>query len=242
MDGIAFWARRSPNGQEGIRVAVADKYVDDDMSYLSLKYDPNRPRYCERKVVCGCQNHKPCTPVQVIDNEFDLNGNRLRYAAGSPNTIRGPIAENNGISVINMAGDPAKGPDGKTLTMPNGTVPSLYNGETQTGQSFDSDVYDTRTEYFCFDPAADPIPPPGTPYPQVTDRVYQNPRITAPDPAHYTPCGAGFFCNIAVPPITNIDQQISPPPKSPVQLPVTDMTLNRTSRIQLPTLQSSPLQ
>ncbi len=65
-DGVSFWARRGPNGQPGIRVNVGDKGTDDDISYLTTRYnathpdeDP-QPLYCQRLRECACRNHKAC--------------------------------------------------------------------------------------------------------------------------------------------------------------------------------------
>ncbi len=248
-EGISFWARRSPNSQEGIRLAVADKYVDDDMSYLSMKYNvahpgynDQHPRYCERKVVCGCLNNKPCTAVQVTDNTFDVDGNRVKWSAtDSSGNVRGPLALDyidptdtpdniHGHSLIDMSGDPVTGANGQPVTMPDGSTVREYQGPTGTtitgqgyssGQPFDSDYMpNTRTEYFCFDSAVDPTPPPGTPLSQIINRGYQNLRITASDPYLYLqdPVG-GFYINTAAP---GIIDQIDSTPANLVQLPVTD--------------------
>lgn len=66
-EGISFWARRGPDGQPGLRVAVGDKRTDDDLSYFSYRQDPDAPRYCERVKECGCRS-KPCT--EYIDPNF----------------------------------------------------------------------------------------------------------------------------------------------------------------------------
>lgn len=61
-DGISFWARRSNNSQPGIRLALGDKYTDDDLNYLQYHINPDDERFCERKEECGCRNlSKPCT-------------------------------------------------------------------------------------------------------------------------------------------------------------------------------------
>lgn len=61
-EGVAFWARRGPNGQAGIRIAVGDKYTDDDISYVqATDYNvPPEQRYCIQYKECGCRT-KPCT-------------------------------------------------------------------------------------------------------------------------------------------------------------------------------------
>jgi hypothetical protein len=35
-EGVSLWAKRGPDSQASVRVMVADKYVDDDLAYLSL--------------------------------------------------------------------------------------------------------------------------------------------------------------------------------------------------------------
>jgi hypothetical protein len=70
-EGVSFWARRGVQGQS-IRVAVGDKYTDDDLAYvdyydraLDLPEDVDHPRarkpYCRRKLECDCPLGKPCT-------------------------------------------------------------------------------------------------------------------------------------------------------------------------------------
>lgn len=65
-DGVSFWARRGPNGQPGIRVNVGDKGTDDDISYLTTRYNAThpdeepQPLYCQRLRECACRNHKAC--------------------------------------------------------------------------------------------------------------------------------------------------------------------------------------
>ncbi len=221
-EGIAFWARRSPNSQEGIRIAVADKFVDDDMSYLSMKYDPSRPRYCERKVVCGCQNNKPCSSVKAVDNVFDADGHRVKWAAtnGAGKTRLRLAVDGDKIddvehypnllaelskrhSLINMSGEVIPDPiTAKKLTFDDGTQVFVYNGlgANGDGQPYDTDLYVARDESFCFDPAVDPVPPDGTPLSQILNRGFQSTRITASNPTQYVPSSPnGFFYNIAKP-------------------------------------------
>ncbi len=213
--GIAFWARRSPNSQEGIRLAVADKYVDDDMSYLSYKYDKNRPRHCERRTVCSCPNNKPCTAINVIDNQYDVEGNRLKWAAaGLTNTVRGNIAvDSNGRSLINMSGDVITD-NGQARTFPDGSKVTAFEGWNGSGQPYETDVMPWVTRKFCFDPAVDAVPPDGTPYQQVVDRAYRNPWFTTFDPYRFTPCGQGFYCDTANSTLT------TPPSSDPIQVPL----------------------
>lgn len=70
-EGIAFWARRGVEGQSGLRVMLADKYTDDDLSYMAMynrlvePSDDSMPRptelHCRRFLVCNCPLGVPCT-------------------------------------------------------------------------------------------------------------------------------------------------------------------------------------
>jgi len=225
-EGISFWARRSPNSQDGIRIAVADKYVDDDMSYLSMKRDRDlklagksnqeRPRYCERKVVCGCQNNKPCTPILVTDNVFDRDGNRVKWnALDGDQRRKGRIAvdgppmydastpealheiRHNRRSLINLSGEAKPNPNmGGAKTFDDGEAIMVFNGFGGGGQPYDSDVLVQREETFCFDPAVDPTPPAGTPVGQIINRSYQYQRVIPANGPSYGQLGPlGFFTN-----------------------------------------------
>jgi hypothetical protein len=229
-EGIAFWARRSPNSQDGLRIAVADKFVDDDMSYLSERLDQqrtiagkenaNHPRSCERKVICGCQNNKPCTPVKAVHNIYDMNGTRVRWSgANGSQQVRGRIAVDgprmdaitsqadideirlHRHSLIDLGGDAVRDPaTNKELTFDDGETVKVFNGFGGLGQPFDSDVLVPVTASFCFDPNVDPVPPDGTPLGQIIDRGYQNNRITAATGPVFQPRGPfGFFTNQSAP-------------------------------------------
>jgi hypothetical protein len=58
-EGISFWARRGPDSQPSMRVAVGDRNSDDDISFLETEGGIS-PLRCERVKECGCPNHKPC--------------------------------------------------------------------------------------------------------------------------------------------------------------------------------------
>jgi hypothetical protein len=70
-EGISFWARRGPDSQAGIRVAVGDQYTDDDIAYYMYREDSDkppaerRPLFCDRVRECACLNHMPCTTFQA---------------------------------------------------------------------------------------------------------------------------------------------------------------------------------
>lgn len=219
-EGIAFWARRSPNSQPGIRVAVADKYTDDDMMYLSQKYSqamdltPPLPRYCERNVQCGCTNSKPCTPVQALYLKFDVDGNRVKWAQDPKDTDvnhckRVMAIDASGRSLINLSGEVVKNDQGQPKTFPDGSKVTPYNGcpstdGTANGQPWQTDVMEVKTYGFCFDPAVDPTPPPGTRLEKITNRVWQTDiplgvkaedfQQTVVSPVNdYNVCGSNIF-------------------------------------------------
>ena len=64
-DGISFWARRGPDSQPLLRVMIGDRRTDDDISFLMYEADPERPRFCERNLKCGCPLGLPCTELTV---------------------------------------------------------------------------------------------------------------------------------------------------------------------------------
>jgi hypothetical protein len=58
-EGISFWARQGPNNTAAIRVYVADRQLDEDVS--ALEYNAGLTPLCGRARECGCRNHRPCT-------------------------------------------------------------------------------------------------------------------------------------------------------------------------------------
>jgi hypothetical protein len=78
-DGISFWARRGTESQGAIRVALGDKYTDDDLnvdasppqeilaadrSLQRLGEDDGidvEQKQCKRARVCSCDGNRPCT-------------------------------------------------------------------------------------------------------------------------------------------------------------------------------------
>jgi len=62
-DGVSFWARRGPDGQPLLRVMIADRRTDDDVSFLMSRDVPEEPRFCERNLKCSCPEDLPCTEV-----------------------------------------------------------------------------------------------------------------------------------------------------------------------------------
>jgi hypothetical protein len=70
-DGISFWARRTNDSQPGIRLALGDKYTDDDLSYLQYHINPNDERFCERNQECGCPGGRECVNGACYDPRVD---------------------------------------------------------------------------------------------------------------------------------------------------------------------------
>ncbi len=62
FDGIAFWARRGPEGQNSFSVGIFDKYTSDDLARQNEKYC-RRLRECRTQ----CVNREPCSPVNPGD-------------------------------------------------------------------------------------------------------------------------------------------------------------------------------
>lgn len=70
-DGISFWARRSNDSQPGVRIALGDKYTDDDLSYLQYHLNPDDERFCERNQECGCAGGRECVNGTCYDPRVD---------------------------------------------------------------------------------------------------------------------------------------------------------------------------
>lgn len=59
-EGISFWARSGPNNTGGMRVYIGDRQLDDDIAFLER--NAGLEPMCLRAKVCGCLDHRPCTP------------------------------------------------------------------------------------------------------------------------------------------------------------------------------------
>jgi hypothetical protein len=91
-EGVSFWARRSPNGQAGLRVLVGDKYTDDDLNYLAqrqLAADAAVPQpiYCSRVRECDCRPDETC---QAFDPATLPRGYNAGLSPPSLSPIYGP--------------------------------------------------------------------------------------------------------------------------------------------------------
>jgi hypothetical protein len=57
-EGVSFWARRGERAQPGIRINLADIYVDDDISFIMSGYGVEP--YCRRALSCDCSGDRRC--------------------------------------------------------------------------------------------------------------------------------------------------------------------------------------
>jgi hypothetical protein len=62
FDGVAFWARRGPEGQGSLTMIIDDKHSSEDLNRENEKY-------CRRLIKCRthCANRQPCSPVDDRD-------------------------------------------------------------------------------------------------------------------------------------------------------------------------------
>ena len=99
-EGVSFWARRGPNGQEGMRVLVGDKYTDDDINYIALRQQAAtgepQPIYCHRNRECACTNHQPCNQKTVA--ELTAAGNSV---PGAPDSLLSVCGLPHGLNFMN---------------------------------------------------------------------------------------------------------------------------------------------
>jgi hypothetical protein len=160
-DGVSFWARRGPNGQEGIGVTVGDRYTDDDLSFLTYWKDPAAPRHCERVRQCACSNLKPC----LFENTTPL--------CEAPPTLPGGTAVGSGyfcvppdlfsIAAIGQA-SPNNGQgsnivcDVTECASPYSAFPNIpdnaFNGRTCNPYSYENGIGSN----WCYTPGVDPAP------------------------------------------------------------------------------------
>lgn len=153
-DGISFWARRGIDGQANLRVAIGDKYTDDDINFLQYEKDPNAPRYCERVKECGCRTwspdgkRKPCSPWVASTAQ----GMETRYACFDPAVDPTPVAadeverfgyEECGVSFCSAQYEAFTRPDLQFQDLP--CAPYTFRGGIEGN--------------YCYDPVNGPPPP-----------------------------------------------------------------------------------
>jgi hypothetical protein len=126
---VSFWARRGPDGQPGLRVALGDQHTDDDLAFEAYKY--GEPLQCERVRECGCRS-KPCSPFACPDKE--------RFFCFEPGVDPDPLCSDLQFGSFKgpceVAADCTTGKPCTPLSCPG----------------------DARTRSFCFDPAVDEPP------------------------------------------------------------------------------------
>lgn len=161
-EGISFWARQGPNNTAGIRVYVADRQLDEDISFLEggAGIEP----MCDRVRECGCRNHRPCTPggaglIQSFcyDPVETPNFAELRqeYVARGEQVLfeeRYPLC---GASACDEQNDAFQQPDPLFATAANMTSPG-------TAECLPHKLTNDLEDLFCYDPT-DParVPPDG---------------------------------------------------------------------------------
>ncbi|MBN2195692.1 MAG: hypothetical protein JW751_22920 [Polyangiaceae bacterium] len=139
-EGISFWARRSPNSQPGIRVAVGDRFTDDDLRYLQYHINPGSKPLCERRRECGCNNSRPCTENQ------------------SP--VAGVYCEENGDCNFGQNASQQWCVDGRCRCSRDQECPYGWCDFSEGGKYGDSEALDgfCRAMSWCYDPEIDPAP------------------------------------------------------------------------------------
>lgn len=176
-DGVAVWARRSPDSQPLLRVLVGNKYTDDDVSFLQYGEDPTKPRYCERVRECVCVNGKDClwsstgtAPNNVLG--YYCGDPMVDYSSGLVSIAGAPTTNSCNVTHCNEP-YPAYGDNNKKsaitstnaivgsspTTVPTkmlGTDPQFY-GRACTPYAFRGGMQSS----YCFDPGRDPPPAEG---------------------------------------------------------------------------------
>jgi hypothetical protein len=179
-EGVAVWARRSPDSQGGIRINVGDQDTDDDISYLTYQADPTLPRNCERVRECACTNHKVCMDWAVDPLHNPLLGlwsSTTNASDSSSCSTAGGYCEDPNAGIV-----PGYNPTGSTATSCNTCnvnncnqpYPAYPGGPPFTGAAgaansqYDAQYYNkpctpytTRSGIstsYCFNPASDPPP------------------------------------------------------------------------------------
>lgn len=156
-EGISFWGRRGPDGQPGVRIGVADKYIDDDLAYLEFQEtrEARRPPMCRRQRECGCLT-QPCTYFEdeegggaltgsyCYDPEIDPSPREMVEAQAGDDPYRTQQHRLCGQYACDV-GYPA---------FPDDPDWEFY-GKPCTEYDFAGGIRDS----FCFDPATD-LPPP----------------------------------------------------------------------------------
>lgn len=150
-EGVSFWARRGERGQPGIRINLADIYVDDDISFIMSGYGVEP--YCKRAVSCDCSADRRC--VQKGIEQLCLSPQEEeRFDAGLLGELRLNLCGQtkcDALSETFMLKDPAFG---------HAETPEMENRQCQP-YYFKSDVqsiYNTPDVNHCYDAENGPFP------------------------------------------------------------------------------------
>jgi hypothetical protein len=147
-DGVSFWARRGERGQPGIRINLADIYVDDDISFIMSGYEV--APYCQRAVSCDCSGARRC--VQM---------GSLAYCM-TPEEESGEVP----VERLDLCGQPKCAAESETFmgqvdpAFGYAPTPERENRQCQP-YYFKSDVqsvYNTPDTKFCYDAENGPFP------------------------------------------------------------------------------------
>jgi hypothetical protein len=150
-DGVAVWARRGPDSQPLLRVLVGNKYVDEDISFLMYRDEPNSTRYCERVLECDCTNGKSCVSWSL---DQVPSGYLPGDYCGDPGSDLAPGAiSSSGLAVTNTC----------NVTRCNDIYPA-FQVQDQAFVNRPCTPYAFRSgaqESLCWNPASDPLPAEG---------------------------------------------------------------------------------
>lgn len=136
FDGIAFWARRGPEGQGSLNVGIFDRYTSDDLARQNETYC-RRLRSCRTR----CVNRQECSPVNPGDED-------TLYRCFDP--VEG-LPQGLEDSLLNELFPPC----GETAC----TFPETYPDADFEGKECQPYTFQAHeTGEFCFDPGD--LPPP----------------------------------------------------------------------------------
>ncbi len=177
-DGVAVWARRGPNSQPLMRVLVATKDTEDDVTYLADFGDPGNKhpqRYCQRIRECSCPYQNltcdpypfDAAPMLPPDGGFYCGapGAAPGYASMAPVGNNGPTNTCNTTRCNDAyAAYPGDGPDPRYARRP--CTPFTYRNGTVTSQCWAPNGVPAQG---VGRPAIPPDPPPPQPDQQCGD-------------------------------------------------------------------------
>lgn len=165
-DGISLWIRRGPEGQDGVRVTLGDKYTDDEQNIDQDEGLPNsdgvntEQRYCKRATTCSCHSNRPCTTFTAASGEvaqlcYDPRYDSLPVKCSE---ISAEQAENNGKFCFSGFAGRAPiqfcGQSACDEPFPAGGLDPAFNGKACTPYQLQSG----ENASYCFNPGEAPPP------------------------------------------------------------------------------------